>query len=127
MSKTAGAAEQLRRHGWWFTLSIVAGVVVGLAFDLGGAALGIWLGYVASNSAGVWLYCDHLEDRAPRRQLVIQLLAVAMVPAGLIAVFAVPVEMPEREPKSAAHSDEPTRPSSIWAERTSSRHQHPRD
>lgn len=46
--------------------------------------------YAVVNCGGVWVYCDHLGDRAPGVQMWLRRLAVVLVPVGFVTVFLAP-------------------------------------
>jgi len=75
---------------WWFFASMAVAAALALAFSAGVPTLVVGVVYAVVNSGGVWIYCDHLEDRSPRRQQWLQWLAVVLVPVGFVTVFMTP-------------------------------------
>ena len=74
----------LREHAWWTLPQLAGASVLGSAVGL----WGLWFGLAACNTAAVWLYCDQLGRFRRRRQLVAKLLAIPLLPVGVITLFA---------------------------------------
>ena len=75
----------VRTNVWWTGPQVVMIVLLSIVWGL----WGLWTGYAAVNSFGVWLYADHHgHGRYARRQKVLKLLAIALVPSGLIGLMA---------------------------------------
>ncbi len=63
--------------------------------------------YAIVNCGGVWVYCDHLGDRAPGVQMWLRRLAVVLVPVGFVTVFLAPAGRRRSEALDAADGDLP--------------------
>lgn len=79
-----GGMERLRPYVWWVipTLGVAAilGIVVGYPL--------VWLGCAAFNILGVWLFCDSKGSQHEKQQTWMKALTIALVPVGVVGVFA---------------------------------------
>ena len=95
----------VRRYWWVFAAAVYAftmALIVGLGL-VGASMLAL---YAVLNCAGVWMYCEQLRHRRPTRQVALRLLAVALVPVGLVVVFATPGGLTPSEQSAAGSADE---------------------
>lgn len=102
--------QKLRHHAWWSIPTLVVAAVLGWAIGYPYA----WLAYAVFNIAGVWLYCE--VARSPTRRTLMKVLAIPMVPVGVVGVLATGGgRMGPRESSSFGSSDEDTRSESARA------------
>ena len=97
--------QPLRRSPWILG-AIVVGVGVAVALSLGVSGVVMLGGYAGLNAFGVLLYCEKLRRRRPTLQRVLQVLAVLLVPVGLLTVFLTPSGLTPSE-RSTSGSDDP--------------------
>lgn len=79
-------ARVAKRDGWWASLSLAVAFTVGILLGY----WVVWVGYALFNAVGLILYLDGLDirrARVRRRARVAQVLAVALLPVGVIGLL----------------------------------------
>jgi hypothetical protein len=99
--------DAMRRQGWFLAAPVIAAALAGAVYR-SVPLLVIAVVYAVVNCGGVWVYCDHLDDRSPRTQTWLRRLAVALVPVGFVTVFLAPAGRKRREALDAAGGDLPS-------------------
>lgn len=87
--------DGLVRH-WWFIASLAVAALLAAGLSGETPVIVVAVVYAVVNSGGVWLYCDHLEDRNPAAQRWLQWLAVLLIPVGFVTVFMTPAPRDRR-------------------------------
>ena len=101
----------VRGNPWTIAAVAVAVIVAGAAWR-SPVAVVLLSGYAAMNSVSVGWYCDRLRDRRRRLQLVLRVLAVLLVPVGLVTTLLSPGGLTISEAASIGSPDERIRKAS---------------
>ena len=75
--------NRVRHHVWWALPSFA--VAAGLGLTVGYPIA--WLAYAGFNVVGVWLYCDRHGPERHRTQSSLKMLAIVMLPVGVVGVL----------------------------------------
>lgn len=94
-----------RSEVWWVAPQLIMVVVLSVTVGL----WGLWMAYAAFNSGLVWLYADHHGGRNPRRQQVLKVLAIVLLPVGFLSVIATGGGPTVSDKAGAASDDESVR------------------
>jgi hypothetical protein len=95
----------VRRDSWWATLSVGVALIAGVWMGY----WAVWVGYAVFNAVGLILYLDGLDVRRARlrrRARVVQVLAVPLLPIGIVGLL---VSNDPGSPGTHAMGDEPVR------------------